>query len=222
MALSSFEKYTRLFSYSITLDDLDMNPVDIGKAYNQITHLWERDDFSLANGIDAHKKALSFVKNKGRALDVGCGCTGRFIDLLKREGFTPEGLDISDEMIRLAKKKHPDTIFHLHDICEWVPAHTYDVITAWDSIWHIPLSQQRQVLTKLVSCLGSGGVLIFSCGGTDEEGDHRDDFMGPEVYYSSLGINGFLELFISLGCVCRHLEYDQYPELHTYLIIQKG
>jgi hypothetical protein len=35
---------------------------------------------------------------------VGCGCTGRFIDLLLNEGFSPEGLDISTEMLSLAKK----------------------------------------------------------------------------------------------------------------------
>ena len=45
--------------------------------------------------------------------------------------------------------------------------------------------------------------------------------MGPEMYYSSLGVNGFLALVSRLGGVCRHLEYDQYPELHTYMIVQK-
>jgi len=41
------------------------------------------------------------------------------------------------------------------------------------------------------------------------------------IHYSSLGINGFLGLFIRLGCICRHLEYDQHPALHAYFIVQK-
>jgi len=41
--------------------------------------------------------------------------------------------------------------------------------------------------------LNVGGVFIFSFGGTAEEGFHTDNFMGPEVYYSSLGTNGFLK-----------------------------
>ena len=45
--------------------------------------------------------------------------------------------------------------------------------------------------------------------------------MGPEVYYSTLGTSGFLRLFEELGCNIKHLQYDQYPELHTYLIVQK-
>lgn len=199
-----------------------MKPTDTGKAYNQITHLWESSDFNRNNGIEQHERAISFVKNNGSALDVGCGCTGRFIDLLLTHGFKPEGVDISTEMIKLAKERHPEISFHQKDICEWELTEKYDFITAWDSIWHVPINQQEKVLTKLITSLNTNGVLIFSCGGTDEQGDHKDDFMGPEVYYSSLGINGFLKLFLDLGCICRHLEYDQYPELHTYFIVQKA
>lgn len=198
-----------------------MNPKEIGKAYDTITHLWVREDFNRMSGIAEHKRALAFVENKGKALDVGCGCTGRFVDLLLSEGFTPEGIDISEEMIRLARRRHPELSFHHQDICEWTITEKYEFITAWDSIWHIPLEQQENVLTKLVSSLNVGGVLIFSFGGTNEKSDHTDNFMGPEVYYSTLGTNGFLELLIRLGCICRHLEYGQHPELHTYLIVQK-
>lgn len=198
-----------------------MKPSDIGKAYNQITHLWESEDFNKSNGIEQHEKAIAFVEKKGKALDVGCGCTGRFINLLLENGFDPEGVDVSEEMIKLARKRHPEVKFHQQDICDWNIPQTYDFITAWDSIWHIPLDQQEKVLKKLISSLNSKGVLIFSCGGTDDQGDHTNNSMGPEVYYSTLGINGFLKLFISLDCICRHLEYDQYPELHSYLIVQK-
>ncbi|GAA5445032.1 trans-aconitate 2-methyltransferase [Microbulbifer sp. NBRC 101763] len=199
-----------------------MNPQETGKAYDEITHLWERKVFNAANGIEQHKRALAFVKNRGMALDVGCGCTGRFIELLQTEGFAPEGIDISAKMITLAKKRHPDITFHHQDICLWESQEQYDFITAWDSIWHIPLEKQKDVLTRLVKRLNRGGVLIFSFGGTDEPSEHRNNTMGPEMYYSTLGIVGFLKLTLSLDCTCRHLEYDQHPELHAYLIIQKN
>ena len=201
-----------------------MNPEQIGKAYDQITHLWQSDDFNRSNGIEAHKRALAFVKNKGKALDIGCGCTGRFIDLLMNEGFEANGisgLDVSDKMLSIARKRYPDIAFIHADICRYQFTERYDFITAWDSIWHIPLAEQRSVLTSIINSLNSGGVFIFSFGGTNEAGEHTDNFMGPEVYYSSLGTHGFLNLFIELGCVIRHLEFDQYPELHTYLIVEK-
>lgn len=198
-----------------------MEPREISNAYDQITDRWDDDRFNRDNGIHQHQRAIAFVESNGNALDVGCGCTGRFIDLLLSNGFKPEGVDISREMLKLARKRHPDIEFYHQDICEWDPPKQYDFITAWDSIWHIPLDQQARVLTKLISSLNIGGVFIFSCGGIDAQGEHTDKFMGPEVYYSSLGINGFLTLFMSLGSVCRHLEYDQYPELHAYFIVQK-
>lgn len=201
--------------------DKGMTPSDTGKAYDQITHKWESDEFDLSNGIEPHERAIAFVKDRGRALDVGCGCTSRFIDLLLSRGFTPEGVDISKAMIDLAGNRHPGIRFHHADICQWELPGTYDFITAWDSIWHVPLDQQEKVLRKLIHGLNTGGILIFSCGGTDAEGFHTDDVMGPKVYYATLGVNGFLELFINLGCICRHLEYDQYPELHCYFIVQK-
>lgn len=199
-----------------------MKPTDIGQAYDQITHIWQSDKFNMNNGIDAHQRALSFAKHKGKALDIGCGCTGRFIDLLSEEGFVTEGLDVSEEMLKLAKERHPNVDFIHADICQYEFSEKYDFITAWDSIWHIPLSEQQNVITKIINGLNSGGLFIFSFGGVEKAGAHTDDFMGPKVYYSSLGTNGFLTLFIELGCTIRHLEFDQYPEVHTYLIVEKG
>ncbi len=198
-----------------------MKPIDIGNAYDQIVHLWTSDGFDLSNGIPQHQKAIAFTQKRGRALDIGCGCTGRFIDLLASEGFAPEGVDISGEMIDLARTNNPAITFHHADITEWEPPGKYDFITAWDSIWHIPLDRQEVVITKIVECLEKDGVLIFSFGALNEPGEHTDSHMGPEVYYSSLGTNGFLSLLIKLGCICKHLEHDQHPELHAYLIVQK-
>lgn len=198
-----------------------MKPEDIGKAYDQITHIWQQEDFNLENGIEQHRRAISFTKGRGKALDVGCGCTGRFVDLLLAEGFSPRGLDVSAKKISLARSRHPDVDFVHADICQYLLTESYDFITAWDSIWHIPLSEQRNVITKLVQSLNKEGILIFSFGGTTEEGSHTNSFMGPEVYYSSLGTNGFVQLLIEQGCMIRHLEFDQYPELHTYLIVEK-
>lgn len=199
-----------------------MKPTEIGKAYNQITHLWESNDFDINNGIEQHKRAVTFAKGRGHALDIGCGCTGRFIELLLDEGFSPAGIDVSADMLDIARQRHPNINFVQADICEYSLDEKYDFITAWDSIWHIPLAEQRNVLTKIVASLNVGGVFILSFGGTTKEGSHTDSFMGPEVYYSSLGTNSFLQLFIELGCVIRHLEFDQHPELHAYLIVEKA
>lgn len=198
-----------------------MTPIDTAKAYDQITHLWTADKFDCNNGIALHKKALGFVSDLNFALDVGCGCSGRFIDLLIEYQCTPEGIDISKEMIKLAKSTHPKIHFYQDDICQWVPPKQYTFITAWDSLWHIPIDQHQAVLTKLINALEPKGVMIFSCGGTDGPDEHSNKLMGPNLYYASIGANAYLQFILDLNCDCRHMEYDQYPEKHLVFIVQK-
>lgn len=198
-----------------------MNPILTGKAYDEISHLWLRDAFNNENGIEQHKKAIRFVKGRCYALDVGCGCNSRYLEFLRGEGFEYEGLDVSEEMIKLARNQHPDTVFYHADICVWSNTRKYDFITAWDSIWHIPLTMQEQVISKLVSALNPGAVLIFSFGGTEDASEHSNELMGPTVYYSTLGSNGYLQLLDKLGCNIVHFEFDQFPEEHAYVIARK-
>ncbi|OFC71451.1 class I SAM-dependent methyltransferase [Alteromonas confluentis] len=198
-----------------------MTPEQTGLAYDQITHLWTRDDFNRKNGVAQHRKAIAFAKNKHNALDVGCGCTGRFIDLLLEEGFAVSGIDISANMVALARLRHPHLDFYHTDILSFSSSSRFDFITAWDSIWHVPLREQGTVLAKIVSLLKPGGIFIFTFGGTDEEGEHCNNAMGPQVCYSTLGTNGFIDCLMALGCKIKHLESDQMPELHTYLIVEK-
>ncbi len=70
----------------------------------------------------------------------------------------------------------------------------------------MPLTQQKPLLTKLVNSLNPGGVLIFSCGGTDLAGDHFDDAMEQAMYDATLGMKGLLQLLSVLGCAVRHAE----------------
>jgi 2-polyprenyl-3-methyl-5-hydroxy-6-metoxy-1,4-benzoquinol methylase len=198
-----------------------MSPDEIARGYDELADHWNSDAFSRKNGIEQHERALAFLANKRHALDVGCGSSGRFIDLLINHGFDVEGLDLSHRMIELAKERHPKINFHHADIRHWELPAEYDLITAWDSIWHLPLADQEPVMKKLCQGLAPGGVLIFTTGGVDTASEKVDSAMGPQMYYSVLGIPKLLKILTESGCVCRHLEYDQYPELHVYLIAQK-
>ena len=193
-----------------------------GAAYDRIADRWLDDRFSREDGVAQHRRALSFLADSGPgfALNAGCGCNTRFNGMLRERGLGIEGLDISRCMVELARASDPDVIVHHADVCEWVPSREYRFITAWDSLWHVPLAEQRPVMLKLMSSLEPGGVFIFSAGGTDAPGEHTESFMGPEVYYSTLGISGIVEVVREAGCLCRHLELDQRPSSHLYVISQ--
>lgn len=61
-----------------------MKPSEVGNSYDRIAQRWYDDSFPRSNGIEQHVRALAFVKEHGHALDIGCGCSGRFVDLLRR------------------------------------------------------------------------------------------------------------------------------------------
>lgn len=198
-----------------------MVPSDIAQSYDQIAERWHSDTFSPTNGIAQHERAIAFLPQKRHALDIGCGASGRIVGLLLRHGFTVEGVDISARMLELARARHPAVTFHHADICQWPLPRQYDLISGWDSIWHLPLAEQEPVLRKLMAGLTPGGILIYTTAGLDAPTEKVDEAMGVPVSYGVLGIPHTLRLIDACGCVCRHLEYDQYPELHFYLIVQK-
>jgi SAM-dependent methyltransferase len=177
-----------------------MRPSEIAESYDAIADRWLKPSLE-PNGIRQHEHALRFRAGavagdgvNGVALDVGSG----------------------------ARERNPEVTFHHVDVCEWSPPRLFDFITAWDSIWHVPLAQHEALLRKLCGALAPGGVFIWTTGGLDGPTEKGDSAMGPPVWYSVLGISETLRTIADAGCVCRHLEYDQLPELHVFLIVQKA
>ncbi|MBN9518217.1 GNAT family N-acetyltransferase [bacterium] len=195
-----------------------MTPEQVAASYDQIADQWI--DVSTY-GFSQVERAVGFVKRKGIALDVGCG-TGRLMRLLGGHGFRMDGIDVSPAMLARARDRHPEArLFHA-DIGRWELPRSYDLIVAWDSVWHVPLSGQEAVLAKLCRGLAAGGVFVFTTGGTDAPDEKQNSYMGPPMYHATLGVPKTLGVLADSGCICRHLEYDQYPEAHVYLIAQKS
>jgi SAM-dependent methyltransferase len=198
-----------------------MHPKDTATRYDRIALWWQTQHQDSLYGIAQLEQAIKLTPKKHLALDIGCGSSGRYIKILNKHGFVVEGLDISEEMIDLAKQLHPDIIFYREDICCWTPPKPYSLIVAWDSTFHLPLDMQEPVTKKLCDALEPDGVLMFTCGGGYRQGEVSGTFQGQDFEYSTLGVNAFLKILTEHHCTCLHLEYDQYPENHVYIIAQK-
>jgi 2-polyprenyl-3-methyl-5-hydroxy-6-metoxy-1,4-benzoquinol methylase len=196
-----------------------LNPKDIGKKYDRIAQWWDEKHRNSVYGVTPVERALKFVPGGRSALDVGCGAGGRIVRTLQSSGFIVTGIDVSEAMVDLAIGNHPDASFYVQDICTWQPDHKYDFIVAWDSIFHLPLDMHRPVLDKLCNMLETSGILIYTFG--NAIGEHTDTWQEDEFYYSSIGINGNLAALIDNGLTIMHLELDQFPERHVYVIAQK-
>jgi len=195
-----------------------------GAAYDALADRWLDTTFNPDNGVALHRRALSFLDptDDGWALNAGCGCNTRFNPLMRERGLRIEGVDISTRMIALAAQADPEVLLHHADIRQWPIRRSYRFITAWDSLWHVPLAQQEAVMAKLMGALAPGGVFIFSAGGLDQAGEHVDDAMGPALCYATLGIPGLLAAIARAGCVVRHLEFDQHPQQHLAVVVQRA
>lgn len=196
-----------------------MAPQLLAKKYDKIAAWWHEQHVDSQYGVKAFERALRFCSTPGKALDVGCGAGGRFIRRLQDRGFAVTGIDISPAMIRLARAAHPEQAFFLHDICTWQTDQRYDFIIAWDSIFHLPLAMHEPVVAKLCNFLSPGGILLYTFG--DAEGEHSDEWRGELFSYSSIGITGNLTVLAENGITCKHLELDQWPQNHVYVIGQK-
>lgn len=199
-----------------------MNPLELGKKYDKLAQWWCEYHQGSSYGIPALKRAVGYVSGEAvcmSALDVGCGAGGRFVKYLEGEGFSITGVDVSTEMIILAQQQHPKQQFIVDDICVWETSEKFQLITAWDSIFHLPLEQHAPVITKLCQSLAPKGVLLYSFG--DAEGEHTDQWRGDTFYYSSIGIRNNIQLLIDNGLTPLHIECDQFPESHMYIIALK-
>jgi SAM-dependent methyltransferase len=201
-----------------------MSHPSTASAYDLIADRWADGSFDPQNGVALHARALAFLgdASPGWALNVGCGGNTRLNALLRQRGLSLEGIDVSERMLALARLADPGVVLHHADVCDWPVPRSYRFITAWDSLWHVPLHRQRALMLKLMAALEVGGVFVFSAGGLDGPGEHTDCAMGPEVCYSTLGIPGLLEVIGQAHCICRHLEFDQFPQNHLVVIVQRA
>jgi len=197
-----------------------VDPKLIGAKYDKIAHWWHQEHNHSLYGIEQIRNAIRYCEHQGTALDVGCGSGGRVFRLLADSGFTITGIDASAEMITLARANHPSATLHVADIREWQSTERFDLIIAWDSIFHLAQDEHEHVLKKLADLLAEKGILIYTVG--DAVGEHESDWHNDKFPYSSIGIGENLRVLMDCGLRIRHVELDQYPQKHAYIIAGKG
>lgn len=99
--------------------------------------------------------------NCREALDIGCG-TGGFSRYLARHSDHVLALDLSPQMIRIAREQsrdYPNIDFSVADVISWeFPAERFDCIVSIATLHHLPL---RPMLEKMRSALRPGGILLI-------------------------------------------------------------
>jgi SAM-dependent methyltransferase len=108
-----------------------------------------------------HTLIQKHKQTSGRALlDVACG-TGRHISLL-RKFYDAEGLDLSKQQLKIARKRNPGVNFYHGNMLNFRLRKKYDVITCLFSAigYTKTVSKLRQAMKNMAGHLNAGGVLI--------------------------------------------------------------
>ena len=111
---------------------------------------------------------LSIVKSKlssGVGYDVGCG-TGIFTRKLKKSGFSVKGVDISAEMLAIAKDlSSKNGVYIDYLLCDMRALKSFeklDFITVVnDGLNYISQKDIKRCISSFSKCLKKGGILLF-------------------------------------------------------------
>jgi len=100
-----------------------------------------------------------FIKPPGTLLDVGC-YTGAFMQVAEAEGWEVSGVEISTWAAEIARKTQKGPVYEVPLDQLSLPAASFDVITFWDVMEHLPYP--TAFLQDTANLLKPGGILAFS------------------------------------------------------------
>src|SRR5688500_2901810 len=131
---------------------------------------------------------LLTIRN-GDALDLGCGAGEPFALWFIDRGWKVTGVDISEKMLELAKKKVPSMATIHADMCSVnFNPNSFDAIIASYSLFHVPSDKHEVMLEKFYRWLRPEGKALFTYANQQYTGsiefDGYKEFMGEKLFYS--------------------------------------
>ena len=132
-------------------------------------------------------------------LELGCG---RGVpgtrELARRHRIT--GVDISAVQIELARHHVPEASFVHADAAELdVAAASLDAVVALYFFGHVPVDEQRDLISRIAVWLDDGGLLLTTFGAGEAGEDVDPDWLGAPMFFASLGGNSYLPLLRDSG-----------------------
>jgi SAM-dependent methyltransferase len=124
-----------------------------------------------AEAEQAHGLIHEHKRCPGRALlDVACGTGGHVAGLARH--YDVEGLDLDGELLDVARRRHPEVIFHRADMVDFDLGRRFDaVVCLFGSVGYVrTLDRLRAAVGNMVRHLEVGGVLLL------------EPWLGPDVY----------------------------------------
>lgn len=146
-------------------------------------------------------------------LDLGCG-PGNVAKLLLEQNSTYKitGVDLSGEMLKVARRNAPNAQFHTADLREFTSDTRFDAVIASFSIVHLTNNEAQQLLTRLHTLLQPGGYLYLSFMEGRTAGFETTSFSDNALYYNYYDRNYIQALLRESALETVELLEDDYLE----------
>ena len=176
-----------------------------------------------------YSKYIKFIKlvirkhklNVNKILDAGCG-TGRLSKELKKVGFEVVGIDISKEMVRLARKRGIKC--YVMSMEEFNIGKRFDmIISTYDSVNYLTKTKLKKFIKNAYRHLVNGGALIFDINSPAKikrlQNRETKFFStnGYDIVWLSYGKNCWISKIIIYKQARKNL-YKKYVEVHKEYI----
>ncbi|MFD0964646.1 class I SAM-dependent methyltransferase [Pseudofulvibacter geojedonensis] len=126
------------------------------KVYHWVRSYSLNKKLSLVNS-QLEKETINSTK-KASLLDVGCG-TGDFLSTCLKDGWNVTGIEPNQSARTIANSKTKNKVFDIDKLKDF-EKHSFDVITLWHVLEHLPNLEEHISLFK--SLLKENGVLIIA------------------------------------------------------------
>ncbi|MBD5402126.1 ubiquinone/menaquinone biosynthesis methyltransferase [bacterium] len=170
----------------------DKSPEKIKNLFNEIASYYDKVNNFISFGTHYFIKILAVkmldIQSNTTCLDLCCG-TGDFTKIISK--FFPKakviGLDFSDNMLKLAKKKNPKNVF-VHGDCTELPFGDceFDYITIGFGLRNI--QNREKAIAEIYRVLSHGGKFLHLDFGKHNCISKIFDFVVPHIA-KFLGIN---------------------------------
>ena len=138
-----------------------MNQQDVIAFFDRLAPGWDADM------IKDDKIVHTILENAGIAagmdvLDVACGTGVLFPDYLQRQVASLTAIDISPEMVKIAKDKFPQVTVYCGDVLTADLGRKFDAIMVYNAFPHFP--DPEALIAKLSGLLNPEGTLTVAHG----------------------------------------------------------
>ena len=171
-----------------------MRKQDVIEFFDRMAPQWD-DDMIRNDDIIATILDNAGVRPGADVLDVACGTGVLFPDYLARNVGSLTAVDISPEMVRIARGKYPEDKVTVccGDVEELDFDRQFDCIVIYNAFPHFP--EPGRLLETLVQLLKPGGILTVAHGMSRAAIDHHHEGRASKVSVGLMNEDALAAMF---------------------------